>query len=272
MSLTLIESLSSALVSLQQAQRRELNSPTNSMSHTEARGYFGLNCASGGKFYICEDAGTQFIGCCTSDPCGPGNGTCPDGSLRASSFNADAYEDLPTQDCDDARGTDIWYSCKFNNPPFMGCCAENACANGGCSRSRLVPAKLSENENHRLGFLEPDSSGSTSTAASTSSSTSSSSPKGSENDDGGLGTGVIPGVAAGATVVGLLLLAFLIRKFWWQSRKRKQEGQPFQAINDMAHQPDIPARFPPGGMPEQSPMSKHQGKSPLSRRPCNVEY
>ncbi|KAJ3454571.1 hypothetical protein MRS44_013171 [Fusarium solani] len=161
-------------------------------------------------------------GCCTSDPCGPGNGTCPDGSLRASSFNADAYEDLPTQDCDDARGTDIWYSCKFNNPPFMGCCAENACANGGCSRSRLVPAKLSENENHRLGFLEPDSSGSTSTAASTSSSTSSSSPKGSENDDGGLGY--------------------------------QRDGSSTR----------YSCPLPPGGMPEQSPMSNHQASFTLT--------
>ncbi|KAL9561307.1 hypothetical protein ACKAV7_014662 [Fusarium commune] len=228
------------------------------MSHTETHEYFGLNCASGGKFYICEDAHTQFIGCCTSDPCGPRNGTCPEGSLRASSFNTDAYEELPTQDCDGPRGTDMWYSCKLNNPSFMGCCAENACANGGCPRNRLVPAKLSENEKNRLEFLAPSNSSSTFSAASSSSSTSSSSPNGSESNDGSSRRGIIAGITTGATVTGLLLLAFLLWRFWWQPLQRKKADKQCYPTKEMAHRPHGPAPSIPAGVPQQSSMSNYE--------------
>ncbi|KAL9567489.1 hypothetical protein ACKAV7_008439 [Fusarium commune] len=222
------------------------------MSHTETYEYFGLNCASGGKFYICDDAHTQFIGCCTSDPCGPRNGTCPDGSLRASNFNTDTYEDLPTQDCDGPRGTDMWYSCKLNNSSFMGCCAENACANGSCPSNRLVPAKLSENEKNRLEFLAPNNSSSTLSAAS-SSSTSSSPPSGSESSDGSSRTGVITGIATGATVIGLLLLAFLIWRFWWQPLQRNKAAKQCDPSKEMARRPHVPA-----GAPQQSSTSSYE--------------
>ncbi|KAK4216808.1 hypothetical protein QBC37DRAFT_370696 [Rhypophila decipiens] len=133
---------------------------------------FGLPCPSGGTFYICADSPTQFIGCCTVDACASssssstletrngGGGECPSANLRLSSFSADTYNELPPQDCDDARGTSIWWTCKFNTPPFMGCCSTNPCVSGTCSDENLVPAKLSTDERKRNGFLSPSPSSS----------------------------------------------------------------------------------------------------------------
>lgn len=233
------------------------------MSGTEAYKHFGLSCSEGGNYYICEDSPVQFIGCCTSDPCGSNNGTCPDGDLRSSTFNSDSYEDLPVQDCDDDRGSTIWYACKFVSPPFMGCCSQNACSNEGCSRSRLIPAKLSSVEKNRLEFLEPDgtspSSTSTSTSSSSSSSTASDEPS---SGGGGLSTGAIAGIAVGAAVVGILVLAFLIWMFWWKPRKNKQDGQQFQPVAQ-PQQPDTPdaygqSSFSPAAMTPV--MSNHHRK------------
>ncbi|KAF5009485.1 hypothetical protein FDECE_4295 [Fusarium decemcellulare] len=73
---------------------------------SNAREAFGIECPEGGKFYICEDDSTPFIGCCANDPCGHNDGTCPDVDLRITSFNSSTYEDLPTQDCDNSQGID----------------------------------------------------------------------------------------------------------------------------------------------------------------------
>ncbi|KAF4469181.1 hypothetical protein FALBO_3929 [Fusarium albosuccineum] len=240
------------------------------------REYWGLSCPDSGKFYICEDDETQFVGCCLSDPCGNNNGTCPDGDLRATTFDKDKYEDLPTQDCDNSQGIDNYYTCKFNSPPFFGCCSQNACAEGECPRNRLVPAKLSKNANLREDFLNPrvestSASGSAASTTATSSSTATAAA-GSSDDDAGLSTGATAGIAVGASVGGLLLLALLAWLFWWKPRQKKN-GEQFQSVprgppmtqdqygqDHYQHpQPDTPGAFTTQPtFPAQSPMSNYQ--------------
>ncbi|KAH7171348.1 hypothetical protein EDB81DRAFT_877344 [Dactylonectria macrodidyma] len=230
-----------------------------SSSNSAAYQHFGLSCSDGGSFYICEGAAIEFIGCCTVDPCADDSGVCPDGKLRASTFNKDSYEDLPTQECAEADVASLWYTCAFNTPPFLGCCAENPCATGSCSRSNVTSAVLSSNESNRLDFLEPDGAdSSTTSSASASASTSAA----ADNDGGsGLSTGVVAGIAAGAAAIGLLLLGFLIWKFWWAPRKRKQQGKEFSPVSHSAvqeqhqDQPGTPGTFFTG---QQSPMSHYQ--------------
>lgn len=234
-------------------------------SNSAAFRYFGLNCPSGGDFYICEGDATEFIGCCTSNPCGANNGRCPSGNLRASSFNQDVYADLPQQNCSNSAGVKNWYTCAYTSPPFMGCCSESAC-NDGCPRSKLVPAVLSTNENNKLDFLNPDddssntsasASGSATSTGTSSASASASTSAAADDGEGGLGTGAVAGIAAGSAAVGVLLLGFLIWKFWWAPRKRKQEGQEFSPVARSSHMPDQPGT--PGTFyPGQSPMSHYQ--------------
>ncbi|KAJ9161911.1 hypothetical protein NKR19_g1800 [Coniochaeta hoffmannii] len=65
---------------------------------------FGLSCPSGGSFYICQNNKTEFIGCCTADPCLDGSGSCPQANLRNASFSADSYDGLKPQDCAEDTG------------------------------------------------------------------------------------------------------------------------------------------------------------------------
>ncbi|KAH7199199.1 hypothetical protein BKA60DRAFT_625778 [Fusarium oxysporum] len=241
--------------------------------------YFGLSCPSGGAFHICEGANTEFIGCCTSDPCAGNKGTCPDGHLRVATFSADTYNDLPRQDCDDPRGTEIWYTCRGTSPPFMGCCGSNPCGGGGCNRSELVPAILSSNENDRLSFLHPDTSqkaslSSTVISISTSSTEASSSTPSSTtyetsqinsggaavtanagsngNGSGGLGIGAVAGIAVGATIGAMVIIGLLIWRFFWIPRK-KRKGELIQEVktNEYFTQTSGASTF----SPHQSPSS-----------------
>lgn len=249
--------------------------------------YFGLSCPSGGTFYICDGADIEFIGCCTSDPCADNKGTCPDGHLRVASFSADAYDNLPAQDCNDPRGTEIWYTCKFTSPPFMGCCESNPCAGGGCTRSKLVPAMLSKNENNKLSFLHPDAGqnaslsstvistgalsteGSRSTISSTTIETSqidsggaaaTASTGSNGNDSGGLGTGAAAGIAVGATIGAIVILGLLFWRFFWIPRK-KRKGELIQEVkpNEYYTRTSGASTF----SPQQSPSSNCNRTKPF---------
>ncbi|KAM5354284.1 hypothetical protein ACJ41O_000934 [Fusarium nematophilum] len=230
---------------------------------SDPKGYFGLSCPSGGKFYICEDAETEFVGCCTSDPCSDGKGTCPDDDLRVASFSGDSYEDIPPQDCDDPRGSEIWFTCKFNSPPFMGCCDENPCAKGSCARSKVVPAMLSDDTANRERFLQPDDEGTATGTSGSATATASSDADSDDGGSGGLGTGATAGIAVGAAVVGLFLLAGLIWLLWWKPRQKKKSGQEFQSVPPaptMSQQPPDTPGFPPHPdmAGQQSPMTNYQ--------------
>ncbi|KAJ3531751.1 hypothetical protein NM208_g8741 [Fusarium decemcellulare] len=124
-------------------------------NHNATIEYFGLACPDGGKVYICEDAKVEFFGCCTSDPCADGKGTCPKGHLRQLALNMAKYDDLLPQSCDDPAAEKKWYTCKFNKPPYAGCCNTNPCKEGKCPRNMTVPAALTNNLAERLWFLNP---------------------------------------------------------------------------------------------------------------------
>lgn len=177
---------------------------------------FGLSCPSGGNFYVCQGNATEFIGCCTTNPCADGSGKCPTADLRTSSFSADSYEDLPRQDCDDSRSFNIWYTCKFNQPPFVGCCNTNPCAEGSCPREDLVPAKLSGDTNLREAFLSPTVSGSSASSTATAES------QIQVTHNGGLSAGAIAGIVAGAAVVVILVVGVLMYRCGFNARWRRE--------------------------------------------------
>ncbi|KAF4952707.1 hypothetical protein FGADI_6597 [Fusarium gaditjirri] len=211
---------------------------------------------------------TQFMGCCVNDPCGRNNGTCPDGDLRATTFDSEKYSQLPQQDCYNSQGVDNWYSCAYTSPPFLGCCSQNACSSG-CPRAKLVPAKLSEVENTRLNFLQPSQSqSSTASSVSETASTSASSTSIADADEGdGLGTGATAGIAVSASVGGLIVLVFVAWLFWRklrQKNKHQQEDNAGYSVPPAA--PTLTANpFPPPSgtihpstFVAQSPMSGYQ--------------
>lgn len=114
---------------------------------------FGLSCSNGEPFYAC-DYGTRFLGCCTRggvDVCANG---CELDSLQAASFDQQYYSNITQNDCNTTIRAGEWYTCEDTAPPFLGCCASNACMyTGGCPDDQLVPAQLSGNETEIAPFL-----------------------------------------------------------------------------------------------------------------------
>ncbi|RSL67756.1 hypothetical protein CEP54_003066 [Fusarium duplospermum] len=119
--------------------------------------YWGFSCPDGGHFYICENIGEQFMGCCTSDPCAKGKGVCPDKDLRAATFDGDSHTDIPSQDCGWKSAADYLYACSYEDSYFLGCCEQNACVSG-CPRASLIPMSLSEDFVSRYSLKYPETS------------------------------------------------------------------------------------------------------------------
>lgn len=196
----------------------------------------GLICPEGGDFYICAGRAAEFIGCCASNPCtDSAGGHCPIRNLRPASFDPDRYANIPAQSCDDARGHRVWWTCRDNDPAFLGCCATNPCGDG-CPSDHLISAILSQDEDNRLAFVPED--GATSSATTTSSlPTASSGPSDASSSSPGLPTGAIVGIAIG----GALALAFvviLVWKYFWRDRRRrsgKDVDPPLHTGLDFSH-------------------------------------
>lgn len=204
--------------------------------------FFGLSCPSGGSFYICQNNATEFIGCCTTNPCTPeANGHCPTANLRASSFSADTYTDLPRQDCDDAQSIEIWYTCKFNQPPFMGCCASNPCAKGLCAPSDIRPAKLSGQAELKASFLQPGN-----TATATGAAASSTASNDATAAPNGLSSGAIGGIVVGVVAAIILVVVFFLYKRGWRARVNKEVDTPTQSGAGMYYDAVPPGQPSPG--------------------------
>lgn len=190
---------------------------------------YSLGCPVGGKFYICQGNATQFIGCCTTDPCADGQGTCP--QIEPSTFNKAAYQMILPQDCADPKAN--WYTCSALSTPFMGCCKSNACTNtGGCPGPDLVAAQLGNDTQARYFLTATASASATSStakptgasstgisaAAATTTAASSSGTaapaSGSPSTTSGLSPGAKAGLGVGAVALVALVgvLFFVIRR------------------------------------------------------------
>ncbi|KAI0479341.1 hypothetical protein GGR56DRAFT_673267 [Xylariaceae sp. FL0804] len=118
----------------------------------------GLACPSGGDAYVCANlsSSSQFVGCCTADPCSTG-GMCAADALRPATYDPQANPNLPAQDCmastgdgggggaADAGVVPWWYTCADTSPPFLGCCTVDACESdqaGGCPLGNVSIAVL----------------------------------------------------------------------------------------------------------------------------------
>ncbi|KAL2752954.1 hypothetical protein ACRALDRAFT_2055351 [Sodiomyces alcalophilus JCM 7366] len=197
----------------------------------------GLTCPEGGDFYICPGKATEFIGCCTSDPCtDSADGHCPTRDLRPASFDPDRYANIPAQSCDDARSHRVWWTCRDDDPTFLGCCATNPCG-GGCPRDHLIQAVLSEDEDNRLAFVpgEATTSPTPTTSASPTASPSPSDEASGSSGSPGLPTGAIVGIAIGGALA-VVILAILVWKFCWKARRRgKDSDQSLHTESGFSH-------------------------------------
>lgn len=195
----------------------------------------GLSCPKSGRFYICEDQPTRFVGCCTINPCTTADGLCPDDDLQPASFSPDAYAKILAQDCLDPGF--LWYTCRDSSPPFLGCCSQMACEPSGCPVDKVGAASLSGNKQQAAPFLSSGSSTTSatsrassttlSTAASTTASTTESAttqqatqpPAVSPPVHTGLSKGAIGGISV-AAVAGICILALVV---FWALRQRKKK-------------------------------------------------
>lgn len=180
-----------------------------------------------GQFYVCQGNTTQFVGCCTVDPCADGSGYCPTGDLGYTSFDADSYDEILPQTC---VSSGAWYTCKYTPVAFMGCCLTNPCAVDGCFGSNITAAMLSTNTTDAAPFM-------TSTTDSS-----------SEDDSSSVSTGGIVGIAigsaVGALILGILLFALYRRHGKYKLKQSGEIGQP-----------------DPDGTPGMYMPSPYQGKS-----------
>ena len=219
------------------------------MPNLSLRQVFQPSCPNGGDWYAC-DSGTHFVGCCASDPC---TITCSDGDLRPASFDPSFYGKFPDQQCNTGSR---WYTCKYTDPPFMGCCKSPAC-DDGCPDGDLTAGFLDSNPDDAAPFL---SSGSSSTATSPSSSIASSLATSSPTStsistpsqttspftssltssiSSAVSTTAVPVLAAptahhtgtivGATVGGAVVIIVVLLLFWYHKRhvalSRRQSQQ-----------------------------------------------
>ncbi|KAH6894710.1 hypothetical protein B0T10DRAFT_456936 [Thelonectria olida] len=197
------------------------------MTNDTAVEYLGFNCPDGGDFYICEGTWKEFFGYCTSDPCAGDVGECPQDDLRKASFNRDRYEDIPQQDCNDAKGISQWYTCAYTEPSFVGCCRQVACIlDEGCPERDLAVIDLTTSNpqarEHLLnaGNKKPSGSGTKHTDLSTPTPTPTSSVNRPKIPGAGwrpFNAGEVAGVTVGVALLALIVFG-LLGKVWWAQR------------------------------------------------------
>ncbi|KAK3384873.1 hypothetical protein B0H63DRAFT_172611 [Podospora didyma] len=200
----------------------------------------GITCPTGSQFYTCQGSTTEFVGCCTTDPCRGGSG-CPAADVRPASFPSERYNDILPQACGRlGSSTALWYVCSASKPTFLGCCTTNACSAGSCPSNNLAPARLSSDLKAREAFLSSTSSTTSSrttaasatstptTTSSTSTPTAGASMGGGSTDSSGLPNGAIAGIAIAAAIVVVGILSFGMYR-WYAKRRASSRRVSFAA-------------------------------------------
>ncbi|VUC29621.1 unnamed protein product [Clonostachys rosea] len=159
-----------------------------------------VDCKEGGSFYVCQDKPVQFIGCCTLDPCKTDDGNCPTENLRNTTFDKLHYSQFKAQGCLSDDPQDIFYTCANTSPPFMGCCAQNACQSDGCAAANLSSAVLSKNKENASVFLP------------------------TETNSRALSPGATAGIAIGAVVGSLVII--VLGLMWFRRRAKAKNNNP----------------------------------------------
>ncbi|KJZ77814.1 hypothetical protein HIM_02991 [Hirsutella minnesotensis 3608] len=233
---------------------------------------FGIKCPAKSNFYVCSSSKSQFIGCCSINPCDRPDGDCPQDKLEATSFYKSAYNLIPPQDCvgeSRALSDALWYTCAATDPPFMGCCTENPCkSSAGCPKNSVRAASLSTTRDYAAPFLGlPIESAPKPSASSASSSTSSATATfvhvhttlqagatstGKPTGSSGLSSGSVAGISIGATAAAVMIFSAL---FFWLKRRSSQNSQ-----QDMQWPPP-----PPGPHGQASPYPGQQYYTPDMR-------
>ncbi|ROW01907.1 hypothetical protein VMCG_05531 [Cytospora schulzeri] len=216
------------------------------MSAASTKTGLGLTCPDGGDFYVCQDAETQFLGCCTIDPCASGKGYCPQDSLRNSSYSKDSYISIPPENCASPYNSTSWYTCSGVTPPFMGCCASNPCRNNGCPSDDLLAARVDDDPSNASVFLTATGTAPSSTASSS-----------ADNSSTSLSTGAIVGIAIGSSFTALIAAVIL---FLCYKRREKAKHVLVAAGQSDAAQAGTPGMYLPSpyqdsfGSPGLSPV------------------
>ncbi|KAL6712470.1 hypothetical protein ACN47E_000347 [Coniothyrium glycines] len=204
--------------------------------------FFDFHCPLGGQWYACS-SGSNFVGCCTTDPCANG---CVQGNLRAAGYNISHHGEWPDASCGSASD---FFTCSAGDS-FWGCCKTNACAAtppATCTQGDLVPA-----------FMErPEQFNAYVSAAATSES--------NQSNTGAIAGGVVGGVVALA-IIGALIIFFLRRKK--HNKKSEELGaasmMPMTSDKSYTEQPGAQSPPPTYSAPSQdfyqnmSPTKGHQ--------------
>lgn len=161
-------------------------------------------------YHACASSpASHFVGCCTTDPCTLG---CTAGALLPASYNTRALPDpaaIPPLECyDDVAGAETgarFYVCPGANPPFIGCCRSDPCAEG-CPPGDLSPARWADGDEGAAAFYGAvvPAGGNGSVGG------------GEGRRDGG---GTVVGAAVGGAVGGLVVVGVLVGVWWWRRRR-----------------------------------------------------
>ncbi|KAF1911535.1 hypothetical protein BDU57DRAFT_560286 [Ampelomyces quisqualis] len=194
-------------------------------------------CPAGGTWYACQ-TGTNYVGCCTEDPCQNG---CFGDKLRPTGVSTKIYNKYPGGTC--AGNTDFW-TC-LSEPTFWGCCNANPCENNStCPVGKLEPTFMTRPDQFEyFGALNILLSSSVPASASPTTSTNptSLSSKPSSSVSGGVIAGAVVGGVALISIIGVVVFLLCIKK----RRKEKVTGEPVNGDSGMKSESGTGYSAPP---------------------------